>query len=65
MLKDKGMTIKGVKNALNSKGFDLDEISNVPINMIDNNIKSRLSKISNILKKIKKINKWQKKLMLK
>ena len=49
------MTIKGVKNMLNSKRFDLDEPLNLPINNINKNIRSRVSKISNILKNIKKI----------
>ena len=53
LLKDKGMTIKGVKNILDNKRFKLDDTSNVPINTLDNNIKMRLSKISNILKNIK------------
>ena len=55
LLKVKGMTIKGVKNMLNSKRFDLDEPSNVPINKVNKNIRSRVNKISNILKNIKKI----------
>ena len=54
LLKDKGMTIKGVKNILNSKRFDLDEPLNVPISNINKNIRSRVNKISNILKNIKK-----------
>ena len=54
LLKDKGMTIKGVKNILNSKRFDLDEPLNLPINNINKNIRSRVNKISNILKNIKK-----------
>ena len=54
LLKDKGMTIKGVKNMLNSKRFDLDEPSNVPINKVNKNIRSRVNKISNILKNLKK-----------
>tara|TARA_Y100000591_G_scaffold64379_1_gene52987 strand:+ start:83 stop:460 length:378 start_codon:yes stop_codon:yes gene_type:complete len=54
LLKDKGMTIKGVKNMLNSKRFDLDDPLNVPINNINKNIRSRVNKISNILKNIKK-----------
>ena len=53
LLKDKGMTIKGVKNMLNSKRFDLDEPSNVPINKVNKNIRSRVNKISNILKNLK------------
>ena len=55
LLKDKGMTIKGVKNLLNSKTFELDESLNVPINVHNNNFKIRLNKISKILKNIKKI----------
>ena len=55
LLKDKGMTIKGVKNMLNSKRFDLDEPLNLPINNINKNIRSRVNKISSILKNIKKI----------
>ena len=55
LLKDKGMTIKGVKNLLNSKTFELDESLNVPINVQNINFKVRLNKISRILKNIKKI----------
>ena len=54
LLKDKGMTIKGVKNALNAKRFDLDELSNVPISKTDKNIRLRIIKISNIIKNLKK-----------
>ena len=54
LLKDKGMTIKGVKNMLNSKKFDLDESLNVPINNVHKNIGFRIKKISNILKNLKK-----------
>ena len=54
LLKDKGMTIKGVKNMLNSKRFDLDDPLNVPINNVNKNIRSRVTKISNILKHLKK-----------
>ena len=54
LLKDKGMTIKGVKKMLNNKGLDLDARSNLPINTSENNIKLRLSKISSILKQLKK-----------
>ena len=54
LLKDKGMTIQGVKKILNNKGFDLDERLNLPINLPNNNLKIRLSKISSILKNLKK-----------
>ena len=53
LLKDKGMTIQGVKKILNNKGFDLDERLNLPINVPNNNLKIRLSKISSILKNLK------------
>ena len=56
LLKDKGMTIQGVKKILNNKGFDLDERLNLPINVPNNNLKIRLSKISSILKNLKKKN---------
>ena len=54
LLKDKGMTIKGVKNLLNDKRFKLDEAHNLPINMSNTNLKLRLNKISRILKNLKK-----------
>ena len=54
LLKDKGMTIKGVKKILNSQKFDLDDRLNLPINNSNKNLKLRLSKISSILKKLKK-----------
>ena len=54
LLKDKGMTIKGVKNMLNNKRFDLDDPLNVPINNVNKNIRSRVTEISNILKHLKK-----------
>ena len=55
LLKDKGMTIKGVKSLLNSKAFELDESLNVPINIQNSNLKIRLNKISRILRNLKKI----------
>jgi len=55
LLKDKGMTINGVKKVLNSnKTLKLDEFSNNSINA-DYNIKNKLTKISNIIKQLKKI----------
>tara|TARA_B100001121_G_scaffold60833_1_gene53453 strand:+ start:164 stop:538 length:375 start_codon:yes stop_codon:yes gene_type:complete len=56
LLKDKGMTIQGVKKILKNKEFDLDERSNLPINVSNNNLKIRLNKISSILKNLKKKN---------
>tara|TARA_B100000427_G_C15236577_1_gene475820 strand:+ start:190 stop:546 length:357 start_codon:yes stop_codon:yes gene_type:complete len=51
LLKDKGMTIKGVRNLLNS---DLDETDNKFINT-KNILKSKISKISKLVNEIKKV----------
>ena len=53
LLKDKGMTINGVKKQLNSNDSELDEISNISINT-KNILKTKLSKISKIIKDLKK-----------
>ena len=55
LLKDEGMTIKGVKSMLDKKRFNLDDASKLPITVSDKNLKLRLNKISNILKEIKKL----------
>ena len=55
LLKDEGMTIKGVKNMLDKKRFNLDDASKLPITVSDKNLKLRLNKISDILKEIKKL----------
>ena len=56
LLKDQGMTIIGAKKVLNSnKSLKLDESLNNSINT-EYNIKFKLKKISNLIKKIKKIN---------
>ena len=53
LLKDQGMTINGVKNLLNSEySNDLDEISNKTITA--SNLKNKLTKISNIIRDLKK-----------
>ena len=52
LLKNKGMTIKGVKNELLGYKSDVDEQNNKTINA--NNIKTKLSKISKLIKNIKK-----------
>ena len=52
LLKDKGMTIKGVKKLLNEKDSKLDEVDNKTINT--KNLKNKINKISSILKNIKK-----------
>ena len=52
MLKDQGMTIKGVKKILNNKEpLKLDEMSNHSIKAF--NLKNKLLKISNIVKSLK------------
>ena len=49
LLKDKGMTLNGVKKVLNSENSDIDEIYNKSINQ-KNIIKQKLAKIKNIIK---------------
>ena len=51
LLKNKGMTIKGVKKLLNEGNSDVDEYNNKTINK--KNIKIKLNKIANIIKEIK------------
>ena len=51
LLKNKGMTIKGAKKLLNEDNSNVDEYNNKTINK--KNIRSKLSKISNIIKNIK------------
>ena len=51
LLKNKGMTIKGVKKQLKIDNSNLDELNNKTINK--KNLKTKLNKISNILKNIK------------
>ncbi len=55
LLKEKGLTIKGVKKHLNNENSKLDEIDNRSIKE-KNILKSKLKKISKIVKEIKKIN---------
>ncbi len=55
LLKDKGMTIEGVKKLLISQESNLDETINISINT-KNILKSRLNKISKIAKELKKQN---------
>ena len=55
LLKDKGMTLKGVKKVLNSNDSDIDELYNNTINQ-KYIIKSKLNKIKNILTTIKNKN---------
>ena len=51
LLKNKGMTIKGVKIELQNTNSELDEFDNQTINK--KKIKNKLSKIANIIKSIK------------
>ena len=52
LLKEKGMTINGVKKILdNQESFELDETSNQSINT--SSLKKKLVKISNIIKNLK------------
>ena len=56
LLKEKGFTINGVKKFLiNESSFNLDETSDRTINNSKNNLKSKLEKISNLVKQIKKL----------
>ena len=55
LLKDKGMTLNGVKKVLNSSDSDIDEFYNTSINQ-KNIIKSKLKKIKNIVLTIKNNN---------
>ena len=51
LLKNKGMTVKGVKLELQNNDSELDEFDNKTINT--KNIKTKLSKIAHIIKSIK------------
>ena len=51
LLKNKGMTLKGVKIELQNNDSELDELDNKTINT--KNIRIRLSKIANIIKSLK------------
>ena len=56
LLKERGMTINGVKKYLiNKNSFDLDEFTNTSINSKNNNLKSQIEKISKLVKEIKKL----------
>ena len=55
LLKNQGMTIKGVKKVLSdSTSFNLDDLSNKSINMTNNLVlKKKISKIAKLIKDIK------------
>ena len=52
LLKDRGMTIQGVKKTLNSLNRTVDERENLSINA-KNKLKSKLNKISLLIKELK------------
>ena len=52
LLKDKGMTLNGVKKVLNSEDSDIDELYNTSIKQ-KNNLKNRILRIKKILTNIK------------
>ncbi len=54
LLKEQGMTIDGVKKMLKkNSSLKLDDLSNQPITVPNNNLKFKLSKISKIIKDLK------------
>ena len=55
LLKEKGMTINGVKKLLNTKSLKLDEFSNNFISPDNIRIKKKLKNISNLVKQIKSL----------
>ena len=56
LLKEQGMTISGVKKCLYKEKFlDLDELDNRSINNKNIMLKSKLTKISKLIKEIKKL----------
>ena len=54
LLKDKGMTISGVKKQLNEDFFDVDANQNKTINALD--LKEKLNKINKLIKNLKTSN---------
>ena len=54
LLKDKGMTISGVKKQLNEDFFDIDPSENKSINAL--NLKYKLNKINKLIKDLKTSN---------
>ena len=55
LLKERGMTINGVKKLLNNKSLKLDEVSNNSISGDNLKLKNKLKKILNLTKEIKKL----------
>tara|TARA_Y100001970_G_C13699576_1_gene586513 strand:+ start:175 stop:549 length:375 start_codon:yes stop_codon:yes gene_type:complete len=55
LLKERGMTINGVKKLLNNKSLKLDEVSNNSISGNNLKLKNKLKKILDLTKEIKKL----------
>ena len=56
LLKEKGLTISGVKKFLvDESSFNLDETTNTSITLPNDKLKSKLKRISSLLKEIKKL----------
>ena len=55
LLKERGMTINGVKKLLNNKTLKLDEVSNNSISGDNLKLKNKLKKILDLTKEIKKL----------
>ncbi len=55
LLKDKGMTLNGVKKVLNSKDSEVDELINISIKRTDF-VKSKIKTIKNLITNIKNRN---------
>ena len=55
LLKERGMTINGVKKLLNNKSLKLDEVSNNSISGDNLKLKNKLKKILDLTKEIKKL----------
>ncbi len=55
LLKDKGMTLNGVKKVLNSKDSEIDELINISIKRKDF-VKSKIKTIKNLISNIKNRN---------
>ena len=55
LLKERGMTINGVKKLLNNKSLKLDEVANNSISGDNLKLKNKLRKILNLTKELKKL----------
>ena len=56
LLKEQGMTISGVKKCLHNENFlELDELNNRSINKQNIKLKSKITKISKLIKELKRL----------